>query len=109
MTPEVLKRAFDPFFTTKPTGLGTGLGLSQVFGFIKQSSGDVKIHSAPGIGTTVALFLPCATEPVSGHHVPERSAKAGSLGYPRTAPADHLVAMRGVPDPGAKLTFKPVP
>jgi CheY-like chemotaxis protein len=58
MTPAVLDRAFDPFFTTKPTGQGTGLGLSQVYGFIKQSKGHVSIRSAPGAGTTVKLYLP---------------------------------------------------
>jgi CheY-like chemotaxis protein len=58
MTPDVLARAFDPFFTTKPHGAGTGLGLSQVYGFLRQSGGDVKIHSAPGQGTVVKMMLP---------------------------------------------------
>jgi PAS domain S-box-containing protein len=58
MTPEVLARAFDPFFTTKPAGLGTGLGLSMVYGFAGQSGGAVQIASEPGRGTTVSLLLP---------------------------------------------------
>lgn len=58
MTPEVVDRAFDPFFTTKPTGQGTGLGLSQVYGFSKQSKGHVRIVSGPGSGTAIRLYLP---------------------------------------------------
>jgi len=58
MSQEVMRRAFEPFFTTKPDGQGTGLGLSQVYGFISQSGGFMKIHSEVGIGTAVHVYLP---------------------------------------------------
>jgi signal transduction histidine kinase len=58
MAEDVVARAFDPFFTTKPTGAGTGLGLSMVFGFVNQSGGRVRIASQPGEGTTIRLYLP---------------------------------------------------
>ncbi|QHJ01074.1 PAS domain S-box protein [Xylophilus rhododendri] len=58
MPPEVLARAFDPFFTTKPAGQGTGLGLSMIYGFAKQSGGCAAIDSQPGVGTTVSIYLP---------------------------------------------------
>ncbi|MBI1684895.1 ATP-binding protein [Caulobacter hibisci] len=60
MTPEVVAKAFDPFFSTKAPGQGTGLGLSMIYGFAKQSGGHVRIDSAVGAGTTVKLYLPRA-------------------------------------------------
>ena len=58
MPPDVKARAFDPFFTTKPLGQGTGLGLSMIYGFAKQSGGAVRIYSEMGHGTTVSIYLP---------------------------------------------------
>jgi signal transduction histidine kinase len=70
IAPELLERIFDPFFTTKAPGEGTGLGLSQVFGFAKQSGGDVKVSSIQGQGTSFTLYLPQESAPaaqVSAH------------------------------------------
>ena len=58
MPPEVIAKAFDPFFTTKPIGMGTGLGLSMIYGFAKQSDGQVRIYSEVGQGTNVCIYLP---------------------------------------------------
>jgi signal transduction histidine kinase/CheY-like chemotaxis protein len=65
MEPETLSRIFEPFFTTKGVGRGTGLGLSQVYGFAAQSGGDVRVESSVGQGTTVTLVLPCSKENAS--------------------------------------------
>jgi PAS domain S-box-containing protein len=81
MTPDVLARAFDPFFTTKPAGHGTGLGLSMVFGFIKQSGGYVRIQSEVGTGTTVTLYLPMhasAADRAQPENGPRASAPAAA-------------------------------
>jgi signal transduction histidine kinase/CheY-like chemotaxis protein len=73
MTPEVLARAFEPYFTTKEAGLGSGLGLSQVYGFAKQSGGAAAIESTPGQGTSVKLLLPRATASAAAARPPLRT------------------------------------
>ena len=80
MTPEVAAMAFDPFFTTKPLGMGTGLGLSMVYGFAKQSGGRVSIESQVGVGTSVCIELP------RSERTPEQSAADEG---PAAAPRAH--------------------
>jgi signal transduction histidine kinase len=70
MTQDVIDKVFDPFFTTKPTGQGSGLGLSQVYGFVKQSNGHVRIYSERGTGTTVKVYLP-RTMSAEAHATPQ--------------------------------------
>jgi len=77
MTKEVVEKALEPFFTTKAPGEGTGLGLSQVYGFIKQSGGHLKIYSEPGEGTTIKLYLPRLAQTGAGEVPTAASPLAG--------------------------------
>ena len=80
MEPEMVSRVFEPFFTTKERGQGTGLGLSQVYGFTRASGGDVRIESAPGEGATISLFLPRTDKPLSIRRVEEEREPAKGHG-----------------------------
>jgi CheY-like chemotaxis protein len=82
MPREVIEKAFEPFFTTKSEGQGTGLGLSQVFGFIKQSGGHIKLYSEVGQGTMVKLYLPKA--PGDGTPAIQRHDEGTPLGTGET-------------------------
>ncbi len=76
MTPEVMSKAFDPFFTTKPIGQGTGLGLSMIYGFARQSGGTVQIASKVGEGTTIRLYLPRHANAETPQHAPPLPSQA---------------------------------
>ena len=84
MSADVMARAFDPFFTTKPIGQGTGLGLSMIFGFTRQSGGDTRIASVEGRGTTVQLSLPRFEGAVSEAEAPVGTVSNASAGAQRT-------------------------
>ncbi|MGI4982821.1 MAG: PAS domain S-box protein [Janthinobacterium lividum] len=84
MSPEVIAKAFDPFFTTKPIGMGTGLGLSMIYGFVQQSGGQVRIYSEVGKGTTVRLYLPRHLGEAEHADVPAELADAPRAGVGET-------------------------
>ena len=92
MTPEVARRAFDPFFTTKPIGLGTGLGLSMIYGFVQQSGGQARIYSEPGQGTMVCLYLP-------RHHgtADAEDGPAGQAAVPRAEQGETVLVVDDEP------------
>jgi PAS domain S-box-containing protein len=84
MAPDVVAKAFDPFFTTKPLGQGTGLGLSMIYGFAKQSGGQVRIDSEVGRGTTVSIFLPRHRGAADGLEPAPQTASAAPAGKGET-------------------------
>nr|WP_321984992.1 PAS domain S-box protein [uncultured Lichenicoccus sp.] len=92
MVAETVARAFDPFFTTKPIGQGTGLGLSMIYGFVRQSGGQIRIYSEPGQGTTMTLYLP-------RHHGEdsEAAAEAEAARLPRTTTGETVLVVDDEP------------
>ena len=96
MTPEVIAKAFDPFFTTKPLGVGTGLGLSMIYGFARQSGGQVRIYSDEGQGTMVCVYLPRAHGSVE-HGANDSDAPA----LPRAADGDTVLVVDD--EPGIRM------
>ena len=94
--PDVVERIFEPFFTTKPTGQGTGLGLSMVYGFIRQSGGHIKVYSEVGHGTTFKLYLPLATGPAS--NAAARSSAPRQPAAARRAGNQTILAVEDNPD-----------
>ena len=92
MTPEVIRRAFDPFFTTKPIGMGTGLGLSMIYGFVQQSGGQARIYSEAGQGAMVCLYLP-------RHHGEAASEEADAelAGAPRAGQGETVLVVDDEP------------
>ncbi len=93
MTPEILAQAFEPFFTTKDTGKGSGLGLSMVYGFVKQSAGHIKIYSEPGHGTTIKIYLP-RTDGSAGSATDGKSAAKAA----QQSPAKLVLVVEDNPD-----------
>ncbi|HEX4767324.1 MAG TPA: PAS domain S-box protein [Lichenihabitans sp.] len=101
MTPEVIARAFDPFFTTKPLGLGTGLGLSMTYGFVRQSGGQARIYSEPGHGTVVCLYLP-------RHYGEEERFAAGDAAPDRAAAVEGETVLVVDDEPTVRMLVREV-
>jgi signal transduction histidine kinase/response regulator RpfG family c-di-GMP phosphodiesterase len=96
MAPDVMARAFEPFFTTKNEGQGTGLGLSQVYGFVKQSGGHVKIYSEVGEGTTIKMYLPRTRKAQEGAAMPADTPLQGG--------SETILAVEDDPDVRSAVT-----
>jgi PAS domain S-box-containing protein len=96
MAPEVMARIFDPFFTTKQEGNGTGLGLSMVFGFMRQSGGHINVRSEPGYGTTFRLYLPRSPVAWVDAEAPPKSDAAAGAGRETVLAVEDNAALRRV-------------
>jgi PAS domain S-box-containing protein len=110
MADEVLKRAFDPFFTTKPIGMGTGLGLSMIYGFARQSGGGVHIDSTPGRGTRVCIYVPAcnesspvANDPPDHRELPDRTAGGETVLVVDDEPAVRALVAEVLTDQGYRV------
>ncbi|WP_434140639.1 PAS domain S-box protein [Pseudomonas luteola] len=101
MSPEIIERIFDPFFTTKPIGRGTGLGLSMIYGFAKQSGGQVRFLSEPGKGTTMKIYLPRYAGSVEAGAEQVRSGEA-----PRTEKGETVLIVDD--EPTVRMLIKEV-
>jgi PAS domain S-box-containing protein len=94
MTPEVLQCAFEPFFSTKEVGAGTGLGLSMIYGFVKQSNGHIKLYSEPGRGTTVKMYFPRDRRPTTPTENRREENGKTSGGHERILVVEDQVSVR---------------
>jgi PAS domain S-box-containing protein len=107
MSPDVLARAFDPFFTTKPIGQGTGLGLSMIYGFARQSNGHVSIDSRVGFGTTVNVYLPryegAASEAIPGTQRDEHKSAGETVLVVEDEPVVRSVVVEMLQDEGYRV------
>ena len=108
MAPELIEKAFEPFFTTKAVGQGTGLGLSMVYGFARQSGGQVRIHSELGVGTSVSIYLRSAqTQSEQTAARPERTPPQGA-GEPVLVVEDDASVRLLIKDVLEELSYQPV-
>lgn len=109
MDAEVLAKVFEPFFTTKPLGAGTGLGLSMIYGFTRQSNGFVTIESTPGVGTTVVIHLPrtgigcAAPESGTAQSQPREAQRAGKILVVEDEPAVRELVVDALRDMGHEV------
>jgi len=87
MSAEIIERIFEPFFTTKPIGQGTGLGLSMIHGFVRQSGGQIRVYSEPGMGTTMCLYLP------RYHGVPAEAELAVASAHPASGHGETILVI----------------